>query len=73
MAFTMLYMQPVFCGRARRYEKSFEDGAESRRGIVNNALPTAQGCLIDHKKSNTLNNSSCVKAATARVPRSLLR
>lgn len=42
MAFTMLYMQPVFCGRARRYEKSFEDGAESRRGIVNNALPTAR-------------------------------
>ncbi|GLW39903.1 hypothetical protein Pcaca04_38390 [Pectobacterium carotovorum subsp. carotovorum] len=66
MAFTVLYMQPVFCGRARRYEKSFTDGAESRRGIVNNALPTAQvyssaqGCLIDHKKSNTLNNSSCV-------------
>lgn len=63
MALMLLYMQPVFCGRARRYERSFADGAESRRGIMNNVLPTAQGylfaqgyllaqgCSIDHKKN----------------------
>lgn len=44
MALMLLYMQPVFCGRARRYERSFADGAESRRGIMNNVSPTAQGC-----------------------------
>ncbi len=46
MALMLLYMQPVFCGRARRYERSFADGAESRRGIMNNVLPTAQGYLF---------------------------